>query len=810
MSSSEELRASLHCCSGLLVLIFLLHLLVLQIPSVRSHLSRQSLSQTKTVALTQHSIFDVPPTQGLDALLAVIEIRNKALRQQAGSQHVERLRRFAVECFHQPLPPAPSVKNTSGNGNNWFIMLDNPFPPCVRSIDELEPVSLSDLVMDQHHRGKFLLVRLAKDMISGRTTAFACVCDQKLEFELLKLSFVCLNLDVGHRWPEQGHPFAIKEPYLTTDERNMEACLRVDHPSDLVDMACLPKSQLTRPVFSDFQAKADQRDMSPLQYKESANSALKAGDLDKSLSCYNQGRQYFTASNTLELTASVDVRCDLFQNRSYVRLKLGQYEGAVTDAIASLSGQTTDHNKGFDAKAYSRASQASYALKNYDAAAMYCRKLLDLNNSRADGLHLLSKIELRLSEQTSGVYDIATIQDNVARQNPRVDAAAYLDNTMVKASGPNRGRGLFATKDSKAGDLILAETAFASVWDDERTHVVAAKWNARFPKDIDMGLIGLWKVALQRVTDNPILGARVLDLHGDHNGIGKDVVKVDGVQVVDTYQVHGIVARNAFQLEGSRGRKSHCSGVYIRSSYINHSCVPNSHRTTVGDLLLLSATKDIKKGEELSISYGPDLQAFSSRREAIMSMWNFQCNCPLCVADAQVPVGVVEKRGGLAKAADSFMKRSSSRDGMTNSMILRAEQLARDIAATYDNTLYSGLPRTALTDIQSWLVDATLTCGQVEKSMRSMANLLRSLGYHVDVRNIFIDCIQPTTHSILTDSACAALWEPLVGTAVRRQLIGDVHIAAHLIEFVKAWDRIVHGSDAYSVEVFDEHVNANS
>ncbi|GAB7335459.1 hypothetical protein MBLNU13_g07821t1 [Cladosporium sp. NU13] len=438
------------------------------------------------------------------------------------------------------------------------------------------------------------------------------------------------------------------------------------------------------------------------------------------------------------------------------------------------SATTIVEQQKLDAKAYSRASQASYVLKKYDVAAKYCWKMLDLKLDR--------------------VYDIANIQDSVSRQHRRVDAADYLGDTVVQVSGPNRGRGLFATRSLKAEDLILAETAFASVWDDKRAHVIAAKWNARFPKDIHMGLIGLWKIALQRVQNNPILGCDLLDLHGSHNELGDIVAEVDGVQVVDTYHVYDIVSRNAFQLVGPFGTEKHCSGIYIRSSYVNHSCVPNAHRTFIGEFLLLYATKDIKKGEELTISYGPDLVAFVSRREAIMSMWNFQCECALCVADAGIPTDVLEKRDALAKAAESFMK---------------PEQCARDIAATYDNNSYCSLPRSALIDIQSWLVDATITCRNVKKSRRSIPNLLRSLGYNVDVRNGSIERILPTTNSILAEPASRALWDPLVGTALRRRFSGDVHVAAHLAEFVKAWDRIMHGSNANAVEAFNDQPNMN-
>ena len=276
-----------------------------------------------------------PPAQGLDALLAVIEARNRTLRRKAGSPHVKRPHNFVQECFQRQLPPAPSIKNDSSG--SWFITVDNPFPPCVRSINELELASLSDLVMDDHHRGKFLLVRVFKDLGCGRTAAFALVCDQNYDFELLKLPFICMNLDVGHRWQLGGQFFAIKEPYLTIDERNNETCIRVDHPSDLLDLTYPSESQLTRAGVPGYQI--DQPKMSPLQCKEAGNSALKKRDFGESLACYSKGIHCFLVLSTSESSASTDVKRDLFRNRSFIRLKLGQYEGAITDAIASLSDQ---------------------------------------------------------------------------------------------------------------------------------------------------------------------------------------------------------------------------------------------------------------------------------------------------------------------------------------------------------------------------------------------------------------------------------------------------------------------------------------
>jgi hypothetical protein len=275
------------------------------------------------------------------AIREAIEARNQALKQQAGNQHVKRPQNYAADGFNaRPLPP-PTHQPSSETSGRYLITMDHPSPPCVKSIDELEPVTFSDLVMDSHHRGKFLLALLVGDIGSGRTNAFACIADTTIEWERLKLPFVCMNLDVGHRWPQIGHAYAIKEPHLTIDETGKGACIRVDHPSDILDVASLPNPQLTIAGFSCVEAALK----TPLQHKEAGSSALKKGDLSESLACSTKGLQGCLDDHDLDSSASVGVRRGLLRNRAHIRLMLGQYEGAVTDAVASLSDQTTDDLK---------------------------------------------------------------------------------------------------------------------------------------------------------------------------------------------------------------------------------------------------------------------------------------------------------------------------------------------------------------------------------------------------------------------------------------------------------------------------------
>jgi hypothetical protein len=62
--------------------------------------------------------------------------------------------------------------------------------------------------------------------------------------------------------------------------------------------------------------------------------------------------------------------------------------------------------------------------------------------------------------QSSPDYDLPTISAYVGPLSLHVDAANYISDTEVKQTS-HHGRGLFAKRDFKAGDLITAEKAFA-------------------------------------------------------------------------------------------------------------------------------------------------------------------------------------------------------------------------------------------------------------------------------------------------------------------------------------------------------------
>ena len=112
--------------------------------------------------------------------------------------------------------------------------------------------------------------------------------------------------------------------------------------------------------------------------------------------------------------------------------------------------------------------------------------------------------------------------------------------------------------------------------------------------------------------------------------------------IVDTLRVQEIQKYNSFKIESHfdcvdnqmEDINSKGSGLWLFPSFLNHSCVGNAIRVFLGDLLLIYAKKDVKKGEEITVNYfSSDLN--TDRKEKCFKYYNFKCDCRLCVVDSK-------------------------------------------------------------------------------------------------------------------------------------------------------------------------------
>jgi hypothetical protein len=81
------------------------------------------------------------------------------------------------------------------------------------------------------------------------------------------------------------------------------------------------------------------------------------------------------------------------------------------------------------------------------------------------------------------------------------------------------------------------------------------------------------------------------------------------------------------------------SAMYPSASYFNHACDSNVKKDRQGRSIAFVASRNIRVGEEICISYGDTDGEVRERRRNLKEWWGFTCTCPRCVRE----LGFVEK-----------------------------------------------------------------------------------------------------------------------------------------------------------------------
>jgi tetratricopeptide (TPR) repeat protein len=585
--------------------------------------------------------------------------------------------------------PDPDLTQSQG-GALPAVAVGQPYPPCTASLEDLEEMSFNELKMETHHRGKKLIIKRASPVVGLAVRSWCMVQDEEGK-ETERLDFGLHKLRHNEEVLELTKLFVIKEPYFTlTDEG--EATIRIDHPSDLVS--------LTNEVAKEDLKDAAAAEKAATKCKNKGNAALKEQDLPEAYARYSEGLEIATDHSIASLAR------DIARNRAYVSLLLGQLDEVLEDAKASLIREDDQRSKDLDSKAYFRAGSAAYTLGQYPLAQKLFEEQQKLTPGDKDGKTYLKRIAVRTREQESGSHDFTKMRVNLSKARSRVDAATFIGKTEVKDSA-NKGRGLFATRDIAAGDLIMCEKAFCVVWGHEREAMTAMTYDLRDDR-IRVSPIGLSKAIVQKLISNPSQIRNVMDLYGDYKGEHTDVSTTDDGPVIDVFRIHDIMSRNAFgpgNQFGEDGARNASTGLWVHAAYINHSCVPNAQKEYIGDLMILRATRAITAGEEIFHAYDASSD-YEARQAALMTTWGFKCECKLCKAEKKDSSEVRSKREELRGEADAFVAREHWA-GAKRFTIIKAQRILRGIEETYNKDRYEGLPKMAGRNIQEWLAKAS-------------------------------------------------------------------------------------------------------
>ncbi|KAH7018623.1 uncharacterized protein B0I36DRAFT_425506 [Microdochium trichocladiopsis] len=474
----------------------------------------------------------------------------------------------------------------------------------------------------------------------------------------------------------EGCVVAVKEPYYTHNGAAHDYMICVDHPSDVVLLRftdpLIPEPLRLGPLLK-----------SAKEWRTAGDTAFIEKDYPTAVFCYTEALETFEDDK---------LKAPVYTKWAGTNLLLGRYDAALADSLASRTGGVGDW------KAYYNAGRAAYGLCQYATSREYLSRALQLNAEGAGGgvRREHARCLARLREEEHGDYAFATMLASLNPQRVHLDCGSFLRRTRI-AESQHHGRGLFATEAIRAGELVFVEKATLMPNQYEPMRALAA----------------LYAMIVRQLCENPSLARSVLTLYAGEELPERSVepgTAVDGVPIVDVFLVEGISTKNSFSAPltsidntkptppGAAVRMA--KGLWAHASHMNHSCVPNTMRSFLGDMLISRATRDIVAGEELFQQYVPVKSLLDGRNAEYKGSWGFECACTLCTGERKSPPAMLNRRReALAAVEKACNKRQPGRDGIMvvpDAVIRNIDRLARQLEDLHEPEVYDKLPRLPL------------------------------------------------------------------------------------------------------------------
>jgi tetratricopeptide (TPR) repeat protein len=605
-----------------------------------------------------------------------------------------------------------------------IIFIAKPYPPSFLALSELQAICLSELRLETRHQGLFVVLKAtSKPQLMVLPTI--SVEDRNGKIGLVQV--LTYNRDTIATILAKDQFLAIKEPFLTTTADGI-VVIRVDHPSNLVplesDSGLLPP-RMTRIPIELF---------TPTERAVMGNKAMKNREWRIAIRCFSGALAMKQHDRILHHT--------LYLDRSQAYHNLGCYELALQDALAAFMSEEDLFNghKSHNSRSMFQAGRASYDLRKFSDAKKCFSLSLEISPSPVSpACFELFQTEKRLTEQETGEYDFETMLSLATKgQNLKIlDHASFLKNTKIASAG-SRGRGLFASKGLAPGELVMVEKAFYITSEREAPEGAAFVINMQ---DIDNPIayrgkyVDRMRGLIQKILFNPTQASRIMDLYDGGNFQNQALKFVDGMATVDMFRIEAITRLNAFACPGvsdtEDDAESAGTGIWVHASHANHSCIPNADRTFIGDMMVIRANREIEMGEEISFSYCNSADSYPER-QAHLSAYGFDCDCPLCGRENTIPEYIEERAALLADVNRFISIRMAGVDlqTLTENVVLDAEELLEQLENTYPNTKYDHLPRLECVPLSYWLC---LIHGSPEKKLTRALRALRNHGYFIDI-----------------------------------------------------------------------------
>ncbi|CAI6336317.1 unnamed protein product [Periconia digitata] len=595
------------------------------------------------------------------------------------------------------------------------------YRPSISPLAELRPIFIRDLQLEIHHRGTYLLLKAITP--ASRMNAVLVIAEDERDEAIMVEIYHQETEDVREATSLIGNDavLLIKEPYFKVMASG-EYGLRIDHLSDIIFV-----DQTNSMIPTAWRTGGNILETSAESLKLSGHKAVRRGKYWESITMYTRAIAHERATGE-----EIEV---ILRNRAFAFLKTQQYDAVLTDL-----GYHPGCNLKFSEKALYRTAEALYSLGRFSECLEVTRRLhIEFPNNQ-QAIVMLDRVQNRCSEQQAGTYKFKQLQLDAKRLSiPQLDYATYVGPLEVRNS-EGKGRGLFVTKAVKAGDLLICEKAFGYAHvaeNSEESSSCTLLVNTETERWFMGGHANLLRTLAQKIHKNPSLAPSFSALfHGDYEGPGTR--EVDGAPVVDTFLVERIASLNVFgcppdsslhthqriiQNENIEEKPYQSCGIWIKASYINHSCVGNVRRAFVGDMMIVRASRDLEADTELAFTYKKPSDETAEANKKFLKTWGFTCQCSLCQDVQDTKESVLIKRRKLLRELEKTC-------GAFPFQLAKFERLLKDVDKTYKQ------PANIVPRLGIWApYMLLLRMYAAEKTSREVLvgveNILNSLGFVV-------------------------------------------------------------------------------
>ena len=353
--------------------------------------------------------------------------------------------------------------------------------------------------------------------------------------------------------------------------------------------------------------------------------------------------------------SNIEKKLIILSNRAEAFLKLGYFNCVLSDCDKVLSYKNI-LNQNLNEKINFRKARAieqnSISIEQLEQAKIIYDSLntkinIEYYNEKKRNLEGKFNINQLLNYEKDCFEQIKGKKYYLDGINKEYINKTYINDKIKLNFDKNKGLYYQAIDDIKIGSLILFEIPIVSVYEKE-----IKKYSSTFEKFKQMGMTNNLlatrilitfikdKLKFKEEYNELIKKLSVLSNGKNNDKTIEERIKNFKINLNDENDetLDNILSNNSILT--LRNEKNIlepielCYGLYYNFSFFNHSCLPNCFHFGIANFILVKAIKDIKKGEDLTISY-IEPKVLSGRKSELEN-WNINCECELCKIEKEI------------------------------------------------------------------------------------------------------------------------------------------------------------------------------